>query len=147
MTGDLGTATIDSIAVLAAALPSDIKVFSLSAKAVVTVDVDVADMAIPYTIAIERSVLIKSVVNRRAVLPPMTPGTYRLSWSFAHVVERLDAQGLGHGRRQHHGPRGMLRAEPGFGSQYRGGLPGRRLSRPPIGGNRGGRSPYVPLCA
>ena len=87
MTRDLGTATIDSIAVLAAALPSDIKVFSLSAKAVVTVDVDVADMAIPYTIAIERNVLIKSVVNRRAVLPPMTPGTYRLSWSFAHVVK------------------------------------------------------------
>lgn len=87
MTRDLGTATIDSIAVLAAALPSDIKVFSLSAKAVVTVDVDVSDMAIPYTVAIERHVLIKSVVNRRAVLPPMSPGTYRLSWSFAHVVK------------------------------------------------------------
>jgi hypothetical protein len=42
MTGDLGTATIDSVVVLAAALPSDIKVFSLSAKAVVTVDVDVS---------------------------------------------------------------------------------------------------------
>jgi len=87
MTRDLGTATIDSIAVLAAALPSDIKVFSLSAKAVVTVDIDVSDMAIPYTIAIERHVLIKSVVNRRAVLPAMSPGTYRLSWSFAHVVK------------------------------------------------------------
>jgi hypothetical protein len=87
MTRDLGTATFDSIAVLAAALPSDIKVFSLSAQAVVTVDIDVNDMAIPYTIAIERQVLIKSVVNRRAVLPPMSPGTYRLSWSFAHVVK------------------------------------------------------------
>ena len=87
MTRDLGTATIDSIAVLAAALPSDIKVFSLSATAVVTVDVDVSDMAIPYTIAIDRHVLIKSVVDRRANLPPMSPGTYRLSWSFAHVVK------------------------------------------------------------
>lgn len=87
MNRDLGTATIDSIAVLAAALPSDIKVFSLSAKAVVTVEVDVSDMAIPYTVAIERHVLIKSVVNRRAVLAPMSPGTYRLSWSFAHVVK------------------------------------------------------------
>ena len=87
MTRDLGTATIDSIAVLAAALPSDIKVFSLSAKAVVTVDVDVSDMAIPYTITIDRHVLIKSVVDRRANLPPMSPGTYRLSWSFAHVVK------------------------------------------------------------
>ena len=87
MTRDPGTATIDSIAVLAAALPSDIKVFSLSAKAVVTVDVDVSDMAIPYTIAIDRQVLIKSVVDRRANLPPMSPGTYRLSWSFAHVVK------------------------------------------------------------
>ena len=87
MTRDHGTATIDSIAVLAAALPSDIKVFSLSAKAVVTVDVDVSDMAIPYTITIDRHVLIKSVVDRRATLPPMSPGTYRLSWSFAHVVK------------------------------------------------------------
>ena len=87
MTREHGTATIDSIAVLAAALPSDIKVFSLSAKAVVTVDVDVSDMAIPYTITIDRHVLIKSVVDRRATLPPMTPGTYRLSWSFAHVVK------------------------------------------------------------
>jgi hypothetical protein len=73
--------------VLAAALPSDIKVFSLSAKALVTVDVDVSDMAIPCTVAIERHVLIKSVVNRRAVLPAMAAGTYRLSWSFAHVVK------------------------------------------------------------
>ena len=87
MTMELRSATIDSIAVLAAALPSDIKVFSISAKAVVTVDVDVSDLAIPYTIAFERLVLIKSVVNRRADLPPMSPGTYRLSWSFAHVVK------------------------------------------------------------
>ena len=77
----------DEAAALRAALPAGIKVIPIPAGASVTVDVDVNEMAIPYTIALDTHVVIKSVVHRRELLPAMAPGTHRLSWGFAHVVK------------------------------------------------------------
>ncbi len=74
-------------AALRAALPDDVKVISIPANAVVTVDVDVNDMAIPYTIALNTGVVIKSLVDRREDLTSLTKGTHRLSWAFAHAVK------------------------------------------------------------
>lgn len=74
-------------AALEAALPPDVKVIEIPANATVTVDVDVNDMAIPYTVALDTDVVIKSLVDRREDLPAMSPGTHRLSWGFAHIVK------------------------------------------------------------
>lgn len=74
-------------AALKAALPDDVKVISIPANANVAVDVDVNDMAIPYTIALDTAVVIKSLVDRREDLRSLTKGTHRLSWAFAHAVK------------------------------------------------------------
>ena len=71
---------------LTAALPDDIKVIPVPANAVVTVDVDVNGMTIPYTIALDTEVVIKSLVDRREDLPHVA-GTNRLGWGFAHTVK------------------------------------------------------------
>lgn len=43
-------------------------------------------MVIPYTIAADGNVLIKSLVDRREPLP-LTVGTHRLVWCFAHAAK------------------------------------------------------------
>jgi hypothetical protein len=74
-------------AALKSALPDDVKVISIPANANVTVEIDVNDMAIPYTIALDTDVVIKSLVDRREDLRSLTKGTHRLSWAFAHAVK------------------------------------------------------------
>ena len=69
---------------LRAALPPDIKVISVPANATVTVDVDVNTMTVPYSIALDTEPFIQSLVDQRKDLPPMSAGTHRLSWGFAH---------------------------------------------------------------
>jgi hypothetical protein len=76
-----------AVAALESALPSDIKVIAVPAGAAVSVDVDVNDMAVPYTIALDTRALIKSLVDSREDLPAMAAGTHRLSWGFAHAVK------------------------------------------------------------
>jgi len=75
------------VAALRAALPEDVKVIPIPANANVSVEVDVNDMAIPYTIALDTSVVMKSLVDRREDLASLTRGTHRLSWAFAHAVK------------------------------------------------------------
>jgi len=77
----------DSVAALRAALPPDVKVIPIPANATVVVEVDVNDMAIPYTIALDTRTIIESLVDRREELPSMSVGTHRLSWGFAHAVK------------------------------------------------------------
>jgi hypothetical protein len=72
---------------LRAALPTDLKVIDVPSGASVEVDVDVNDMVIPYTIAYDGRVLIKSLVDQRERVEPLTPGTHRLQWGFAHAVK------------------------------------------------------------
>lgn len=72
---------------LAAALPEEVKVIEVPAGAKVEVDVDVNDMSIPYTIAYDGDVLIKSLVDRRKAIDPLTPGKHRLGWAFAHILK------------------------------------------------------------
>lgn len=81
------TAGTTDVAALKASLPADVKVIEIPAGANVTVDVDVNEMVIPYTIALDTHVLIKSLVDRREDIPSMTAGVHRLSWGFAHAVK------------------------------------------------------------
>jgi hypothetical protein len=81
------TKAVSKLTALKAALPDDIQVIPITLGADVSVDVDVNDMAIPYTIALDTGVLIKSLVDRREDLPSLTSGTHRLSWAFAHAVK------------------------------------------------------------
>jgi hypothetical protein len=74
-------------AALRAVLPQDVRVVSIPSNANVTVEVDVNDMSIPYTIALDTAVVIKSLVDRRESLASLTKGTHRLSWGFAHAVK------------------------------------------------------------
>jgi hypothetical protein len=74
------------VAALKASLPAGIEVIEISANATVHVDVDVNDMTIPYTIAADGNVLIKSLVDRREPLP-LSVGTHRLGWGFAHAAK------------------------------------------------------------
>jgi hypothetical protein len=71
---------------LKAALPEGIEVIQVPATATVLVDVNVNDMVIPYTVAADGSVLIKSLVDRREPLP-LGVGTHRLGWAFAHAAK------------------------------------------------------------
>ena len=76
-----------AVTALEAALPADIKVIQVPAGTTVSVEVDVNDMAIPYTIALNTRVVITSLVDRRETLPDLAAGTHRLSWGFAHIVK------------------------------------------------------------
>lgn len=71
---------------LTEALPAGIKVIEIPGNATVLVDVDVNDMVIPYTVAADGNVLIKSLVDRREPLS-LAPGTHRLGWAFAHAAK------------------------------------------------------------
>lgn len=81
------TTASTSAAALRNALPPDVKVIPVPLGAAVDVDVDVNDMAIPYTIASDGKVLIKALVDRREEVPNLTAGTHRLAWGFAHTVK------------------------------------------------------------
>lgn len=79
--------TAASAADLRNALPPGLKVIEIPSGASVQVDVDVNEMVIPYTIAVDGKVLIKSLVDRREDVNGLTPGTHRLGWGFAHNVK------------------------------------------------------------
>ena len=68
-------------------LPNDIKVITVASGAQIQVDVDVNEMVIPYTIAFDGGVLIKSLVDRRAIIPSLGKGAHRLGWAFAHAMK------------------------------------------------------------
>ena len=67
-------------------LPEGVEVIQIPANAAVVVDVNVHDMGIPYTIAADGTVLIKSLVDRREPLT-LGIGTHRLGWAFAHAAK------------------------------------------------------------
>ena len=71
---------------LKAALPPGIKVIQVPQGAEVQVDVDVNDMVIPYTVAADGNVVIKSLVDRREPLS-LTAGTHRVGWAFSHAAK------------------------------------------------------------
>jgi len=72
-------------AALQAVLPKDVMVIDVPLDSQVEVDVDVNAMTIPYTIALDTAVVIKSLVDRREPLPDMPVGTHRLSWGFSQT--------------------------------------------------------------
>lgn len=72
---------------LAAALPPDVPVIDVPAGGTLEVDVDVNDMSIPYTIAWDGDVLIKSLVDRREAVDPLPSGMHRLGWAFTHALK------------------------------------------------------------
>lgn len=72
---------------LAAALPADIPVIDVPAGGTLEVDVDVNDMSVPYTIAWDGDVLIKSLVDRRESVDPLSAGKHRLGWAFTHMLK------------------------------------------------------------
>lgn len=73
-----------AVATLQARVGANIPVVGIDIGTQVTVDVDVNEMTIPYTIALDGGVVIKSLVDRRAELQ-LAPGTHRLGWAFAHT--------------------------------------------------------------
>jgi hypothetical protein len=75
------------VAALQQALPDDVNVLPVALGTTVTVDVDVNEMTIPYTVATDAHVVIKSLVDRREDLPDLDEGTHRLSWGFAHATK------------------------------------------------------------
>jgi hypothetical protein len=68
-------------------LPPDVKVIRVPKTAKLFVDVDVNEMAVAYTIALDARTIIQSLVDRREDLPNMDVGTHRLSWGFGHMVK------------------------------------------------------------
>lgn len=80
-------ATDSPITALQRSLPDDVKVLSVPLGTTATVDVDVNEMTIPYTVAINTHVVIKSLVDRREDLPELDVDTHRLSWGFAHATK------------------------------------------------------------
>jgi hypothetical protein len=71
---------------LTAALPPDVPTIQIPLGASVVVDVDVNDMVIPYTVAIDGGVLIKSLVDRREPAS-LSAGVHRMGWAFAHAAK------------------------------------------------------------
>lgn len=71
----------------AAADATPLKTIKVPAGTTATVDVDVNAMVVPYTIALDGSVVIKSTVDRRAVIGPLPLGTHTLGWGFAHGIK------------------------------------------------------------
>jgi hypothetical protein len=64
-----------------------LKTIPVPAGATATIDVDVNAMVVPYTIALDGDVVIKSTVDRRAVIGPLPQGTHTLGWGFAHGLK------------------------------------------------------------
>lgn len=71
---------------MAAALPGDVAVIEVPTTATVEVEVDVNDMSIPYTVAVDGDVVIKSLVDRRRTVE-LAAGKHRLGWAFAHNLK------------------------------------------------------------
>ncbi len=70
---------------LKAVLPKSLKAIDIPPKATVTVDVDVNDMTVPYTIALDGDDVINSRVDRKKDISPLEAGTHRLGWGFSHT--------------------------------------------------------------
>lgn len=79
--------TTEAAGAIADALPPDVPVVEVPAGSTLEVDVDVNDMDVPYTIAFDGEVVIKALVDRRKAITPLTPGTHRLGWAFAHGLK------------------------------------------------------------
>jgi hypothetical protein len=77
----------DVVAALKTMLPKDVAVIPVPKDAKVSVEVDVNEMAVAYTIALDAQTIIQSLVDRHEELPEMSVGTHRLSWGFAHAVK------------------------------------------------------------
>lgn len=80
------TPLASSTKALTAALPSDVPTIQIPLGASVVVDVDVNDMVVPYTVAIDGSVLIKGLVDRREPAS-LSAGVHRMGWAFAHAAK------------------------------------------------------------
>jgi hypothetical protein len=72
---------------LKAVLPKGLKAIDIPPNATVMVDVDVNDMTVPYTIALDGDDVINSRVDRKKEISPLATGTHPLSWGFAHTVK------------------------------------------------------------
>jgi hypothetical protein len=72
---------------LKAVLPKSLKAIDIPPKATVTVDVDVNDMTVPYTIALDGDDVLNSRVDRKKEISPLEAGTHPLSWGFAHTAK------------------------------------------------------------
>jgi len=74
-----------ALSTLRAALPKNTDAIDIPPNATVTVDVDVNDMTIPYTIALNGDDVLNSRLDRRKDISPLPAGTHRLGWGFAHT--------------------------------------------------------------
>jgi hypothetical protein len=72
---------------LKAVLPKNMKAVDIPPNATVTVDVDVNDMTVPYTIALDGDDVLNSRVDRKKDISPLDAGTHALSWGFAHTAK------------------------------------------------------------
>lgn len=72
---------------LKAVLPKNLKAIDIPPNATVTVDVDVNDMTVPYTIALDGDDVLNSRVDRKKDISPLAAGTHRLGWGFAHTAK------------------------------------------------------------
>jgi hypothetical protein len=77
----------DRMAKKPAAAAAALRTIPVAPGSTVTIDVDVNAMVVPYTIALDGSVVIKSTVDRRAVVGPLSPGQHTLGWGFAHAIK------------------------------------------------------------
>ena len=65
-------------------IPDDIAILEARTDSKVEVLAEITNAVIPYTVAYDGRVLIKSLVNRREPVEPLTEGVHRLGWAFAH---------------------------------------------------------------
>lgn len=70
-----------------AAQAAGVKLITVPPGGTLQVTVDVGPMTIPYTVAYDGHTVIKSLVDRREMVP-VEPGDRILAWAFAHASKK-----------------------------------------------------------
>jgi len=72
---------------VAASVETLVPVLHAPVGSTLTVETDVENPSVPYTVAFDDRTLMYSQVDRRETVPGLQPGVHRLAWSFTHLAK------------------------------------------------------------
>jgi hypothetical protein len=72
---------------VAASVETVVPVLHAPVGSTLTVEIDIENPSVPYTVAFDDRTLMYSQVDRREAIENLQAGTHRLAWSFTHLAK------------------------------------------------------------
>ena len=72
---------------VAASVETTVPVLHAGVGSTLTVETDIENPSVPYTVVFDDRTLMYSQVDRRETVPNLQPGIHRLAWSFSHLAK------------------------------------------------------------